>query len=373
MKHRLGLMLLLALFMTATLVPLTTTAGAQEKPKPTALSPQEVADGWISLFDGETLFGWKIDGEAKIAGGLLELGGEKETTATTTTQFSNSKVQFDYRMAAYKKADFVLEGAKESLSGLMTRTACEVAIQGNKIVEFMTKASLGGGLEAKSLLLAPEGPSRTTIGFRVPAGTKLTLYPIKLKPLGLNPVFNGKDLTGWKALPGKDHKSTFSVTPQGELAIKNGKGDLQTEGQWDDFVLQLDVRTNGKHLNSGVFFRCLPGEVWSGYESQIRNQWEGNDRTKPVDFGTGAIYRRQPARKVVSNDNEWFTKAIVAHGNHMAVWVDGYQVTDFTDTRPANRSARQGTKVDKGPISLQGHDPTTDLSFRNIRIAELAR
>jgi hypothetical protein len=131
------------------------------------------------------------------------------------------------------------------------------------------------------------------------------------------------------------------------------------------------VFSNGKHLNSGVFFRCLPGKKWSGYEAQIRNQWEGDDRTKPVDFGTGGIYRRQPARKVVSSDKEWFTMTIAANGKHLAVWVNGYQTADFTDTRKPNVSAREGSKVDKGPISLQGHDATTDLSFRNIRIAAL--
>jgi hypothetical protein len=34
-------------------------------------------------------------------------------------------------------------------------------------------------------------------------------------------------------------------------------------------------------------------------------------------------------------------------------------------------NARQGCYLKKGPISIQGHDPTTDLLFRNIRIAEL--
>jgi hypothetical protein len=48
-------------------------------------------------------------------------------------------------------------------------------------------------------------------------------------------------------------------------------------------------------------------------------------------------------------------------------------VSDFTDTRPPSNNARRGAKLDRGPISLQGHDPTTDLSFRNIRIAELPR
>ena len=72
---------------------------------------------------------------------------------------------------------------------------------------------------------------------------------------------------------------------------------------------------------------------------------------------------------VVSSDHEWFTKTIVAHGRHMAVWVNGYQVSDWTDPRPLHESARQGCRLEAGVISLQGHDPTTDLSFRNLRIS----
>ena len=166
-------------------------------------------------------------------------------------------------------------------------------------------------------------------------------------------------------------KSRFTVTPEGWLNVKDGPGDLQTEGQWADFVFQGECISNGPHLNSGVFFRCLPGEYQQGYEMQIRNQWQGDDRTKPVDFGTGAIYRRQPARKVVSSDHEWFAMTLIAHGNHFATWVNGYQVTDWTDTRSEKANAREGCKLGPGPLSLQGHDPTTDLSFRNIRIQSL--
>ena len=52
--------------------------------------------------------------------------------------------------------------------------------------------------------------------------------------------------------------------------------------------------------------------------------------------------------------------------------MDGVHVVDWTDNRPANDNARQGYRAAPGGISIQGHDPTTDLSFRNIRIAELA-
>ncbi|PWT74925.1 MAG: hypothetical protein C5B46_03330, partial [Proteobacteria bacterium] len=188
-------------------------------------------------------------------------------------------------------------------------------------------------------------------------------------------------------------KSDFSVNDKKELILRNGPGDLQTEGSWGNFVLQLQCISNGKHLNSGVFFRCRPGEYQNGYEAQIRNQFTAeptqtyvledhdpethkllgkfNIKSTAVDYGTGAIYRRQPARRQMSRDLEWFTMTIVAHDNHIATWVNGIQVTDWTDNRPLSDNARKGCRLEAGPISLQGHDPTTDLGFRKIWIAEM--
>ena len=48
---------------------------------------------------------------------------------------------------------------------------------------------------------------------------------------------------------------------------------------------------------------------------------------------------------------------------------DGQTFADWEDTRSADPNPRRGSKVEAGPISLQGHDPTTDLSFRNLRVA----
>src|SRR6185295_18699922 len=120
------------------------------------------------------------------------------------------------------------------------------------------------------------------------------------------------DLTGWTVYP--DKLSVFSVTPEGELNVKNGNGQLESQGQFADFVLQLEIISNGRELNSGIFFRSIPGEFWQGYESQIHNGFLGDDRTKPKDCGTGGFYRRQNARKVVSNDREWFHETLVVSG-----------------------------------------------------------
>lgn len=76
-------------------------------------------------------------------------------------------------------------------------------------------------------------------------------------------------------------------------------------------------------------------------------------------------------RKVVANDFEWFWKTIHADDNHMAVWVNGRQVNDWTDRRKPNANPRRGLRLEAGTIQFQGHDPTTDISFRDIGIAEL--
>jgi len=56
-------------------------------------------------------------------------------------------------------------------------------------------------------------PEPIVLDFATPAGTKLHIRNIKLKPLGLQSIFNGKDLAGWKEIPG--HKSKFSVNDKG--------------------------------------------------------------------------------------------------------------------------------------------------------------
>jgi hypothetical protein len=109
----------------------------------------------------------------------------------------------------------------------------------------------------------------------------------------------------------------------------------------------------------------------NGYECQIHNGYKDGDRTQPVDCGTGGIFRRQDARRVVADDREWFHLTLAADGPHMAAWVNGYQVSDWTDDRPPHDNPRNGLRLKPGTIMIQGHDPTTDLNFRNLQIAEI--
>ncbi len=360
------------------------------------LTPQEVADGWILLFDGESTFGWTPATEANwaVSEGVISVSSGQPGLLCTNSEFSDYVLKLDFRCPkgtnsgvflrtprkpTDPKSDcYELNIADESISPFPTGSFVgrQKATGQHDTSKWRTfEAALQGGkcqikLDGQVVLdyTDPKPLTRGYIGLQLNQG-QVEFRNVKLKPLSLASIFNGKDLTGWKVFPGK--KSVYSVTPEGTLNVKDGNGQIESEGQWGDFVLQLDVFSNGKHLNSGIFFRSSPGEFWNGYESQIRNEYADGDRTKPVDFGTGAIYRRQATRKVVADDFTWFTKTLVVSGDHMGVWVNGYPVTDWTDTRPPHDNPRNGLRLAKGTLIIQGHDPTTDLSFRNLRIAEM--
>ena len=163
------------------------------------------------------------------------------------------------------------------------------------------------------------------------------------------------------------------------LRLTGGPGFLRSEKQYADFVLQCEVKLHGSDSNSGLFFRTVePTEAApsNGYEVQLQNTLGPGGRTDPDDygdgFGTGAIFRRQPARYVNADDGEWFHLTLVCVGNRMATWVNGLQVTDFTDDREPDPNPRKGRRDEPGYLVLQAHDPGTDVSFRNVRVQELA-
>ena len=343
-----------------------------DAPKPNTLTPQEAADGWLLLFDGATTFGWMVEGDAKVKDGKLILGA-KTKALPTIPPCPSSEGLVEYRTEG--STSFILRcGAENHWCSPAGANAMKFRFQ----VPPPDKLSLS--VEVERLSPTIEASIRhtdlqPTIDFYVDPNGMLSISRFKYRPLNLKPLFNGKDLVGWKKFDGdlKRANSEFAVTKDGWLHVKNGPGDLQTVDQFDDFLLQLECKTNGKGLNSGVFFRCLPGQYQNGYEAQVHNVFKDGDRAKPADFGTGAIYRRVPARKVVADDNEWFTMTVLARGNRITTWVNGHMTVDWTDERPPHENPRNGSKTGKGHLSLQGHDPTTDLYFRNIRIAELKR
>ncbi len=336
---------------------------------------------WINLFDGETLYGWTVLGDAnwRVEEGVIVADEGDSGYIATTACFMDYELEATLRVTRNGKGAVSF---RAPLAGHPKETGGDVIMldAGEDNVSFSEVRIRVVGDEAEAWV--NEHPVAVS-----PANAKghiaihyqnyhsdrgrprIEIQEVRLRPLVMRSLFNGENLDGWNIIP--DRESEFLVE-DGMLKVLDGPGQIETEEVFRDFILQLDIISNGDHLNSGVFFRGPPGVWWRGYEAQIRNQWMRDDRTRPVDYGTGGIYGVNPARKVTSSDYEWFTMTVVVNDNHMAVWLDDYQVADYLDTRPVHPGAdgKNGYVPDAGTIHLQGHDPATDLDFKNIHIQE---
>lgn len=364
-------------------------------PPPVVLEEADLRNGWIALFDGESLFGWEATSNAnwRVEDGTIVVDSGDKGFLCTTTQFADYELQLEFQAAAGTNSGVFLRteldpgdvatdcyelniapGDNPFPTGSLVKRAkveqdlnvdnwqsYQVTVQGDQV-----RVVLDGTLVLEYQDPNPLGRGR--ISLQLNEG-RVAFRNIKLRPLGVQPLFNGLDLTGWTPA---GEEAEFGVTDDGWLTVKNGPGQLETTEQFGDFSLQLECLVNAPHLNSGVFFRCIPGDTMMGYESQIHNGFRLNRRELPMDGGTGAIFRRQDARLVVADDGAWFYKTLIADGPHMAVWVNGYQVNDWVDTRDANENPRRGLRLEPGTIMLQAHDPTTDFCFRNLRIVEMS-
>lgn len=388
-------------------VPTAPVASKVEEPSPektelkyiNPLTAEEKADGWLSLFDGETLFGWESTSSEinwHVADGAIVADSGPIGFLLTTVPFTDYELICEYRMEEEGNSGLFLrsENPPQEIStgcyeinianahpegfttgSLVNRKAVESPIKSNadwnefkvKVIDDSVEVVHNG--EAV-LSYKADGKVAATgrIGLQKNAG-KIEFRKIIIKPLQLQSLFNGKDLTGWREVPGS--KSQFTVS-DGEIHVKDGQGFIETEQTYKDFLFQAKAISHAKELNSGFFFRAIEGSEEApsnGYEYQIHNGYKEN-RNHPNNAGTGAIFRRVDARYVVANDKEWFTATLVAYGPRISCWVDGYHVVDWVDTRKPDPNPRRGLKLEPGHLSIQGHDPTTDLSFKDLNVAE---
>lgn len=373
------------------------TAQDAAAPAPNTLTTQEVADGWVLLFDGESLFGWKAanDADWKVEDGAITATEGTPGLIHTTGQYGNYELKVDFKSVeggnsgiflrtSPKPADLNGRCYEINVADWGTNDWPTGSIVHHKKVETANDSTDWQTLEAtadgpnftvkidgvKVLELTDEKPlGRGFIGLQFRTG-KIQFRNIKLKPIGGKKLFDGKSLDDWTVAPLGVSKATV-IPEQGEIHLINGRDYLEAPGEYDDFMFQIDVFVDGDALNSGVFFRSIPDQAMNGYECQIQNGMVDGDPTKPQDCGTGGFFRRQNARRIVAKDREWFKLTLLADDKHMAAWVNGYPVSDWTDTRAAHENPRAGLRLEAGKIQIQGHDPTTDLRFKNIEISEI--
>jgi len=194
---------------------------------------------------------------------------------------------------------------------------------------------------------------------------------------GFSPLFNGKDLSGWKGLV-KDPPSRARMTPEvlrreqeaadddmrrhwqvidGTLVFDGQGQSLCTVKDYADFELFVDwkIETQG---DSGIYLRGSPQvQIWDPA------QWPE---------GSGGLYNNKagPAKPLLPADNpvgEWNTFYIRMGGERVTVYLNGALVA--ADVIMENYWERDRPIYPAGQIELQAH--STPLHFKNIYIREL--
>src|SRR6516225_8620805 len=144
-------------------------------------------------------------------------------------------------------------------------------------------------------------------------------------PEGFTSLFNGKDLTGWKVLPGG--KMEVWGAKDGLLFV-DGRGGawLMTEKEYGDFEIRLEFKMP-KMGNSGVALRApLMGDpAYQGMEIQLLD--DANYTGLRDAQHTASIYDVVPPTEAGLKANkpfgEWNTYKITAKGRKITVELNG--------------------------------------------------
>jgi hypothetical protein len=224
-------------------------------------------------------------------------------------------------------------------------------------------------------------------------------------PEGFTPLFNGKDLSGWKIPKGDNNhwKVVDGVIDYDARSESRGDKCLWSEKSFGDFILRIDwrMKTNepgftwrvpilepdgsSKKDAEGKVVTEQIEDVDSGIYLRGRDKSQVNIWNWPVGSGEVYGYRTDsnmpaevragvtPKKRMDKPRGEWNTFEITMKGDRLTVKLNGEEVIS---------NAQMPGVPSEGPIALQHHGtfdartgkwvaPPALVQFRNIYIKEL--
>jgi hypothetical protein len=188
---------------------------------------------------------------------------------------------------------------------------------------------------------------------------------------GFVPLFNGKNLSGWKSV-GEPRWSWADGRLLGSPAPSGGPGFLVTDAKYEDFELELQYRL-APGAGSGLFLRADADGLASG-KGQLEVQIVDDDWYKmgPL-IATGSIYNVFPRRLApLIKRGDWNNLRVRLKQRHIEVWLNAIQTIDADLDTAGNKLATvPGLRRKSGGIGLQ-QNQKADVEFRDLRIKNLA-
>jgi hypothetical protein len=221
-------------------------------------------------------------------------------------------------------------------------------------------------------------------------------------PPGFDPLFNGRDLAGWKGLAASDAPARRALAgpPRDEAQAKadatmkahwsvvdgvlhyDGKGDsLCTAKDYGDFELLVDWKIP-PGADSGIYLRGTPQiQIWDPWDPRVEagrpapstpEAWV-SQFANGRNLGSGALWnnrqwRNMPLALADRKPGEWNTFLIRMVGDRVSVWLNDTLVVDRVKLEDYWSKGKEPLpRADQ--IELQHHG--SELFFRNLFIREL--
>ncbi|MBI3463980.1 MAG: DUF1080 domain-containing protein [Planctomycetes bacterium] len=188
---------------------------------------------------------------------------------------------------------------------------------------------------------------------------------------GLVSLFNGQDLTDWKA---SENPESFVVRDGMIVAHGRPRSHLYYVGpvssaDFKNFEFKADVKTE-PDSNGGIYFHTrYVDNNWpqAGCEVQVNNAQKEKRKT-------GSLYAIQDVADSPVKDGEWFNLHIIVRDKEVVVRVNGKTVVDWTqpaDFQSPKNPTWSDRRLSSGTFALQAHDAKSVVYYKNIRVKPL--
>lgn len=330
--------------------PANEEAVESEKPPP-ALTAKELASGAILLFDGESTLGWQIDGEARVEGGLLKIGGKKPTRAGTRMRTSSGNLHTQVSWSGAKEPVFKSDLGAVHMEMTPTKHSRDDVFRTVKL----------GGQSYFMMNREKDGTRHEDYGGNGPALQMLVDTDTELRVRDVRWSF--KDLGGrvevpkWVSLA--DGGAKLEKGEDGWLTVNGGPGAVASQDAFSHYLLQMECRLAGTEPKAAVQVRTPAGQPEGGHSVLLERGAGGK-------LALGEVEGKQKPRKEIATLGETFYLSVMVAENDVAVWVNGVPVTDWS-----SGAAAKGQKFERGPVLLRLLDPSTELSIRHVRLVKL--
>lgn len=172
-------------------------------------------------------------------------------------------------------------------------------------------------------------------------------------------LFNGKDLSGWTSPNKERFWRVENAILIGESDAELASSYLWTERQYQDFVLEFEVRWTGE-IDSGIDFRDPKIQLQLGVSRSLKRDMTGSFYVGKPGYPDAG--QAKTAAQLMKGEGQWNHFRLEAKGDTFKTWINGQPASQYTDPKFTGA----------GPIGLQIHRGVKmKVEYRHLKLTEL--